>query len=92
MEEEEEEETGGGLQRGIVKEARSFFSHEHPQNDNDKLVLPISLGMTLIPGSLTNETMPCRQRGHGIEPGGPLVTDEEQFMVHRYNAHLAQNS
>ena len=27
------------------------------------------------PGNLTKEIMPCRQRGHGIEPGGPIISD-----------------
>lgn len=89
---EEEVTTEGGLQRGIVREARSFFSHEQPHNDNDKLVLPISLGISLVPGSFMNDTIPCLQRGHGIEPGGPLATFDEQLIVQRYSAHRVQNS
>lgn len=27
------------------------------------------------PGNLMKETMPCRQRGHGMEPGGPIISD-----------------
>lgn len=27
------------------------------------------------PGSFTNETIPCRQSGHGMDPGGPNNSD-----------------
>lgn len=61
-----------GLQNGVVKEAISGpSSPEHVQNERDKLVLAIVLTIFgLVSGSLTNETMPCRQRGQAMEPGG----------------------
>lgn len=64
----------------------SGSSPEHVQNVRDKLVLAISLTIGLVPGSLANETMPCRQRGQAIEPGGPFATVEVQFVEQRYKA------
>lgn len=86
------EQRGSGLQNGVSSEEDSSPSPEHLQKDRDKLVLAISLTTDLVPGSLTNETMPCRQRGHAIEPGGPLATVEVQFVEQRYKAHGVQNS
>lgn len=62
-----------GLQNGVVMSVESSkTSLEHVQNVRDRfVVLCISLGSGLVPGSLTNETMPCLQSGQAIEPGGP---------------------
>lgn len=60
-----------GLQRGVVIEVESGISLEHVQKDRDKLVLATALTVGFVPGSLANDTMPCRQRGHAIDPGGP---------------------
>lgn len=83
-----------GLQNGVVMSVESpSTSLEHVQNVNDKfVVLGISLGSGLVPGSLTNETMPWRQRGQAIEPGGPCVVVEAEFVEQRYKAHCVQNS
>lgn len=27
------------------------------------------------PGNLTKEVIPCRHRGHGMDPGGPTISD-----------------
>lgn len=86
------EQRRSGLQNGVANEEDSSPSLEHVQNDRDKLVLAISLTTCLVPGSLTNKTMPCRQRGHAIEPGGPLAMVEVQFVAQRYKAHRVQNS
>ena len=86
------EQQNSGLYNGVVNEEESDPSEEHVQNDSDKLVLAFSLAIDLAPRSLTNETMPFRQRGHAIEPGGPLDTVEVQFVEQRYKAHLVQNS
>ena len=32
------------------------------------------------PGILTKETIPCLQRGHGMDPGGP-ITPEGMLLV-----------
>lgn len=71
------EDGGGGLQRGVVSKVRSGLSHEHAQKDSERLALAASLVIGLVPGSLVKETMPLRQRGQGIDPGGPLATPEE---------------
>ena len=60
-----------GLQSGIVIEVDSGISLEHVQKDRDKLVLATALTVGFVPGSLANDTIPCRQRGHAIEPVGP---------------------
>ncbi|KAF2316931.1 hypothetical protein GH714_006666 [Hevea brasiliensis] len=60
-----------GLQDIVITEEGSGSSPEHVQNDRDKLVLEIAFTNGLVPGSFTNETMPCRQRGQATEPGGP---------------------
>ncbi|KAF9662684.1 hypothetical protein SADUNF_Sadunf18G0079900 [Salix dunnii] len=73
-------------------EILSCSSPEHVQNDRDKLVLEIALTNGFVPGSLTNETMPCRQRGQAIDPVGPWATVEVQIVEQRYNAHRVQNS
>lgn len=70
----------------------SGTSLEQVQNDRDKLVLAISLAIGFVLGSLTNETMPFRQSGHAIEPGGPLEHDDVQFVEQRYSAQHVQNS
>ncbi|MCI07793.1 hypothetical protein A2U01_0028862, partial [Trifolium medium] len=73
-----------GLQNGVVMSLESpSTSLEHVQNDvKDKfvVVLCITFGSGLVCGSLTNETMPWRQRGHAIEPGGPCVLVEAEFV------------
>lgn len=87
------EQHSSGLQNGVSSEDdNSGPSPENVQNDRDKLVLAISLTTDLVPGSLTNETMPCLHRGHAIEPGGPLETFEVLFVEQRYKAHRVQNS
>lgn len=86
------EQHSSGLQNGVSSEDDSGSSPEHVQNVRDKLVLAISLTTGLVAGSLTNETIPCRHRGHAIEPGGPLATFDVQFVEQRYKAHRVQNS
>lgn len=41
------------------------------------------VSLALEPGNLTKEIIPCRQRGQGIEPGGPSVSEEALFVEHR---------
>ncbi|KAK4783783.1 hypothetical protein SAY86_018151 [Trapa natans] len=59
-----------GLQSGVFK-VDSVVSPEHVQNVMERLVLAMSLGMGLVPGSLVNEIIPWRQSGHGMQPGWP---------------------
>lgn len=81
-----------GLQTGVASNVEwSDISPEQVQNVRDKLVLAMSL-TGRVPGSLSNETMPCRQRGQGIEPSGVLAVFEELFVQQRYKAHCVQNS
>jgi len=35
------------------------------------------------PGNLTKEIIPCLQRGQGIEPGGPHVSEETLLVEQR---------
>jgi len=35
------------------------------------------------PGNLTKEITPCLQRGQGIEPGGPTISEETLFVEQR---------
>jgi len=35
------------------------------------------------PGNLTKETIPCLQRGQGMEPGGPHVSEETLLVEQR---------
>lgn len=83
-----------GLQNGVVISVVSpKTSLEHVQNVRDRfVVLWISLGSGLVSGSFTNVTMPCRHRGHAIEPAGPWVVLEAEFVEHKYKAHCVQNS
>lgn len=82
-----------GLQNGVSIEFLSMPSVEHEQNVRDKLVLALfSLYSGPVPGSLTNDTIPWRQRGHGIDPGGPWAKVEELLVEQRYRAQLVQNS
>lgn len=43
------------------------------------------------PGNLTKDTMPCRQRGQGMEPDG--IDDSEGMLLveQRYRAHLTHS-
>ena len=87
------EQVNSGLHNGVVNVGGgSGTSLEQVQNDRDKLVLAISLAIGFVLGSLTNETMPFRQSGHAIEPGGPLEHDDVQFVEQRYSAQHVQNS
>lgn len=90
------EEVVAGLQNGVVMSAvSSRTSLAHVQNVRDKFVvvdLCICLSRGLAPGSFTNDTMPCLQRGQAIEPGGPCVLVEVGFVEQRYKAHCVQNS
>ena len=66
------EQQTSGLQNGVVRVAHSDAgSPEHVQNARDKLVRAISFTAGFVPGSIANDTMPLRQRGQAIEPGGP---------------------
>lgn len=56
---------------------------EQVQNDKDRLVLAISLVIGFVPASLVKETMPCLQRGQGMEPGGPWPPVIVLFVEHR---------
>lgn len=76
LKERNEEERGeilvhpiSGLQSGVIMEVGSGSSPVHVQKASDKLVLA-TFTIGLVPGSFTNETMPCRQRGQATEPGG----------------------
>ncbi|RDY08116.1 hypothetical protein CR513_07694, partial [Mucuna pruriens] len=82
------------LQNGVVMSLESpNTSLEHVQNVRDRFdVLCISFCSGLASGSFTNVTMPCLQRGQAIEPGGPDVLVEVEFVEHRYKAHCVQNS
>jgi len=78
LKERNEDESGeilvhwiSGLQSRVFIEVKSCSSPEHVQNDRDKLVLAIALTNGFVPGSLTNETTPCRQRGQATDPVGP---------------------
>ncbi|KAH7845553.1 hypothetical protein Vadar_003482 [Vaccinium darrowii] len=80
-----------GLQNGVSIEFLSAPSVEHVQNVRDKLVLaPFSLYSVPVPRSLTNDTIPWRQRGHGIEPGGPWAQVEELLVEQRYRDNLCR--
>lgn len=84
-----------GLQKGVVMSVESpRTSLEQVQKVKDKfvVVLWISLGKGLVCGSLTNVTMPWRQRGQAIEPGGPCLLVEAEVVEQRYKAHCVQNS
>ncbi|BAT76668.1 hypothetical protein VIGAN_01470700 [Vigna angularis var. angularis] len=83
-----------GLQNGVVMSVESSnTSLEQVQNASDRFDgLCISFCRGLASGSLTNETIPCLQRGQAIEPGGELVVDEVEFVEQRYKAHCVQNS
>jgi hypothetical protein len=35
------------------------------------------------PGNLTKETIPCLQRGQGIEPAGPSISEEMLLVEQR---------
>ncbi|KAL5973905.1 hypothetical protein ACLOJK_030564 [Asimina triloba] len=70
-----------GLQNGLdiwVALGSSLVQVVH--KDNDKLNLDISL-IGFIPGSLTKDTIPCRQKGHGIEPAGLGAAVNEVLLV-----------
>lgn len=43
------------------------------------------------PGSFTNEMIPCRQSGQGMDPGGPTISEEMLHVEQRYSAHLTQS-
>lgn len=86
------EQVNSGLHNGVVNVGGSGASPEQVQNDRDKLVLAISLAIGFVPGSLTKETMPCRQSGHAIEPAWAWETDDVLFVEQRYSAQLVQNS
>lgn len=64
---------------------------EHAVNrDVDELAVARAFIM-LASGSFVNETIPFRQRGHGIDPGGPC-TFEVELVEERYSAQLVQYS
>lgn len=85
------EQYKSGLQKGVSK-VDSRPSAVQEQKGSDRLVLAASLVIGIVSASLTNETMPCRHRGQGIEPGGPWATVEVLLVEHRYNAQRVQNS
>ena len=72
-----------GLHHGVSKELVSGSSVEQVQKDKDKLFLAISFVAGLVPASLPKETIPCRHKGHAIEPGGPWETVDVLFVEHR---------
>lgn len=81
-----------GLQKGVEIEVVSEPSLEHAvQRDNDRLGRTVSL-IGFAPGSLMKETIPCRQRGHAMEPGGPGFAVDVLLVEQRYKAQLVQNS
>ena len=43
-------------------------------------------------GNLVNDIIPFRQRGHGIDPDGPVYSTRTLLVEQRYRAHLMQNS
>lgn len=43
------------------------------------------------PGNLANDVIPCLQRGQGIDPGGPTVSEEMLLVEQRYKAHLTHS-
>ncbi|KAF3649803.1 hypothetical protein FXO38_17519 [Capsicum annuum] len=81
-----------GLQKGVSNVVGSCPSAVQEQKGNDRLVLPASLMIGVVCASLMNETMPCRHKGQGIEPGGPWATVDVLLVEHRYNAQRVQNS
>lgn len=60
--------------------------------DLDRFALTRSFVMLVVPGSLMNETIACRQRGHATDPGGPCTVADVLFVEQRYNAQVVQNS
>lgn len=89
---ENREQYKSGLQNGVSNVVGSCPSAVHAQNGNDRLVLAASLMIGVVSASLTNEMIPCRHKGQGIEPGGPCAAVEVLLVEHRYNAQRVQNS
>lgn len=84
-----------GLHKGVVSSEMLSVSsaNVHVKNDSGKLVRDIPSAVSdLVPGSFLNETIPWRQRGQGIEPGGPWAALEAVLVEQRYNAQRVQNS
>lgn len=66
---------------GVVESDPSAAGHV-AQRDKERLVLGSSL-IGLIPGILANDTMACRQRGQGIDPGGEDRMVDVLLVEHR---------
>lgn len=90
-------EGNSGLHSGVVSSAMSSLSsvnEVHVKNDSGKLVRGIPRS-GLVAGSFLNDTIPWRQSGHGMDPGGPwvvVVVVAAVIVEQRYNAHRVQNS
>lgn len=66
---------------------------EHEQHDRVELLLCFSgWASGFVVASFLNETMPWRQRGHAIEPGGAWGALDVLLVEHRYNAHRVHSS
>ena len=89
-----EHEAGFGEHKGVVSRLVliSFLGiEEHGQHERDVLGFNVfTSGFAVL--SFLNETIPWRQRGQGIEPGGPFGLVVVLLVEHRYNAHRVHNS
>lgn len=83
-----------GLHKGVVSNAVLLLPsdiEEHEQHERDELDFNIGIGGFVV-ASFLNATIPLRQSGQGIEPGGPLCELEVLVVEHRYKAHRVHSS
>lgn len=83
-----------GLHKGVVSSAVLLLLsaiEEHEQHEREELGFNVWIGGFVL-ASFLNETIPLRQSGHGIEPGGPLGELEVLLVEHRYKAHRVHSS
>lgn len=89
-------EGNSGLHSGVVSSAMSSVSSVNEVHVKNESACRLVLGIPrsgLVAGSFLNDTIPWRQRGHGMDPGGPWVAAVVALVVEqRYNAHRVQNS
>lgn len=69
-----------GVLVGVVSVGSRGCSMHGVQNPRERCNLISFAGE---PGNLVNEMMPCRHKGHGMDPGGPNNSDELLLVEHR---------